>query len=483
MWRAGETTRTVIMKTNSSRRSFLQQLGLLTGGLALSSVANAAPCIEHATTARAENVLGTPSRPFGNIYMGGFSAPKLETVRIGMIGVGERGYPHTTQLAVIPGAEVVAVCDLYQDLGDRAAAYVEKKTGKRPLTYCNGEKDYLRMMREQKLDAVFISTPWEWHAPMAIDAMENGCHAFVEVPLALTISDMWKVIDTSERTQKHCMMMENVNYGRDELMFLNMVRQGLLGELLHGEAAYIHELRIQMKEERETGSWRTYHYAARNGNLYPTHGLGPVAQYMNLARTDDTFGRIVSFGSPALGRAAYAKENLPADHKWNQLEYHCADISTSIIKTQLGRTIMVQWDETSPRPYSRHNLIQGTKGTLAGFPTRIAGEFTPNYHQWLQGKEQLAPYYEKYDHPLYRRIGELAVKMGGHGGMDFIMLSRIIECLQKGEPMDQNVYEGAFWSAVGPLSEKSVAEDGMPQLFPDFTRGDWKTTAPLAIIH
>ncbi len=340
-----------------------------------------------------------------------------------------------------------------------------------------------RMLREVKPDAVVISTPWEWHAPMAIDAMEAGAHAFVEVPLAITIGDMWRVIDTSERTRKHCMMMENVNYGRDELMFLNMVRQGIIGELLHGEASYIHELRFQMKEERETGSWRTYHYAGRNGNLYPTHGLGPVAQYMNLARTDDNFGRIVSFGSPALGRAAYAKKNFPADHKWNQLEYHCADISTSIIKTQLGRTIMVQWDETSPRPYSRHNLIQGTAGTLAGFPTRIAGEFTPNYHQWLQGKEELSPYYEKYDHPLYRRIGELAVKMGGLGGMDFIMLSRIIECLQKGEPMDQNVYEGAFWSAVGPLSEKSVAEGGMPQVFPDFTRSDWRTTAPLVIIH
>ncbi len=473
------------MDTNRSRRRFLQQLGLLTGGLAAASVANAAPCLENATTARKENVLGVPSRPFGSIYMGGFSAPKLETVRIGMIGVGERGYPHTTQLAVIEGAEVVAVCDLYQDLADRSADYVEKKTGKRPATYCGGEKDYLRMLREQKLDAVVISTPWEWHAPMAIDAMENGAHAFVEVPLALTISDMWRVIDTSERTQKHCMMMENCNYGREELLFLNMVRQGVIGELLHGEAAYIHELRFQMKELRETGSWRTYHYAGRNGNLYPTHGLGPVAQYMNLARTDDTFGRIVSFGSPALGRAAYAKKNFPADHKWNQLEFNCGDISTSIIKTQLGRTIMVQWDETSPRPYSRHNLIQGTAGTLAGYPTRIAGEFLgkDSYHEWTEGDEALAPIYEKYDHPLYRRMGELAVKMGGHGGMDFIMLSRIIECLRNGEPMDQNVYEGAFWSAVGPLSEKSVAEDGMPQAFPDFTRGDWKHTNPLAIIH
>jgi len=471
------------MSTSSSRRRFLQQLGLLTGSLAFASTAHAASDSRPAAAARSENVEGVPSRPFGAHYMGGFQAPALEKVRLAVIGVGDRGYPHVTQLSVIEGAEVVGICDLYQDLADRAADYVLKKTGKRPATFCNGEHDYQRMFRELRPDAVIISTPWDWHAPMAIDAMESGAHAFVEVPLALTIGDLWKVIDTSERTRKHCMMMENVNYGREELMFLNMVRQGVIGELLHGEAAYIHELRSQMMDEkRGTGSWRTFHYAERNGNLYPTHGLGPVAQYMNLARREDTFARIVSFGSPALGRAAYAKKHFPADHQWNRLHYTCGDISTSIIKTQLGRTIMVQWDETSPRPYSRHNLIQGVLGTLAGFPTRIAGEFTKSYHEWTEGKEALAPFYEKYDHPLYRRLGALAEKMGGHGGMDFIMLCRIVECLRRGEALDQNVYEGAFWSAVAPLSEKSVAEEGMPQLFPDFTRGDWKNTDPLAVI-
>lgn len=471
-------------KNNNTRRRFLQQLGLLTGGLALyPAAASAAPGLEHAAKARSENVDGVPSRLPGSIYMGGFAAPALEKVRLCVIGVGDRGYPHVTQLSVIEGVEIVGICDLYQDWADRAAAYAEKKTGRRPVTYCRGEHDYLRMLKEQKPDAVLVNTPWEWHAPMAIDSMEHGAHVFVEVPLALTISDLWRVIDVSERTRKHCMMMENVNYGREELMFLNMVRQGVIGDLLHGEASYIHELRSQMfDQERGTGSWRTYHYSGRNGNLYPTHGLGPVAQYMNLARTEDTFGRLVSFGSPALGRAAFAKKNFPADHQWNKLNYTCADISTSIIKTKLGRTIMVQWDETSPRPYCRHNLIQGVLGTLAGFPTRVAGEFTDNYHEWTEGKEALAPIYEKYDHPLYSRLGALARKMGGHGGMDFIMLCRIVECLRRGEPMDQNVYEGAFWSAVSPLSEKSVAEEGMPQVFPDFTRGDWVHTQPLGII-
>jgi len=280
--------------------------------------------------------------------------------------------------------------------------------------------------------------------------------------------------------------MENVNYSRDELMFLNMCRQGVVGELLHAEAAYIHELRWQMDEqERGTGSWRTHHYANRNGNLYPTHGLGPVAQYMNIGRTDDTFSTLVSFSTPARGRQLYGEKNYPADHQWNKLDFKGGDLNTSIIKTHIGRTIMVQWDETSPRPYSRHNLVQGTKGALAGFPTRVALDggvegVTENHHRWAQG-EQLASLYEKYDHPLYKRGNEIA-KGSGHGGMDGIMVYRIIECLRKGLPLDQNVYEGCLWSAVTPLSEKSVATGGMPQQFPDFTRGGWKNTKPLGIV-
>lgn len=265
-----------------------------------------------------------------------------------------------------------------------------------------------------------------------------------------------------------------------------MCRLGVIGEPLHAEAAYIHELRFQMKEqERGTGSWRNHHYANRNGNLYPTHGLGPVAQYMNLGRTDDNFSSLVSFSTPALGRKLYAEKNYDADHKWNQLDYKGGDMNTSIIKTNLGRTIMIQWDETSPRPYSRHNLIQGTKGILAGFPTRVALEggvegITENHHSWVQG-DQLEALYAKYDHPLYKRLNA-AAKGSGHGGMDGLMMYRIVECLQKGLALDQNVYEGCYWSAVSPLSESSVAQGGSPQAFPDFTRGKWRETAPLQIV-
>ena len=203
--------------------------------------------------------------------------------------------------------------------------------------------------------------------------MKNNAHAFVEVPLALSINELWEIVNTSEKYNKHCMMMENVNYGREELMFLNIIRNGHLGDLLHAEAAYIHDLRYQMfEEERGTGSWRTFQYEQKRGNLYPTHGLGPVSQYMNLLRSEDNFKTIVSFSTQAMGRKKFASENFSDNHKWNELNYQNGDLNTSIIKTHLGRTIMVQWDETSPRPYTRLNLIQGTKGILAGGPTRAA---------------------------------------------------------------------------------------------------------------
>ena len=464
----------------NSRRAFLKAVGGIASATLFSNAARAAGSSD-----------SYPSRATGARYMGGFAAPKLDTVRLGFIGVGSRGSGHARQLSRIEGTEVVAICDLYEELATESARECrEAADGQRHQNiqlYHENEDSWKRMLRETRPDAVIISTPWATHAPMAIESMKSGAHAFVEVPIAVTIEEMWNIVDASETTRKHCMMMENVNYGREELLYLNLCRKGVIGELLHAEAAYIHDLRQQMDQtERGTGSWRTYHYARRNGNLYPTHGLGPVAQYMNLGRTEDTFGRLSSFSSPAIGRQSYAKENYPPRHPWNQLDYQGGDINTSIVKTALGRTIVVQWDETSPRPYTRHNLIQGTRGALAGFPTRVALEggvagATENAHEWAQG-DQLQALFEQYEHPLYKRLGAASKQAGGHGGMDFIMRMRMIECLRKGEPLDQNVYEGCFWSAVAPLSEASVAQDGMPQGFPDFTRGNWKRTVPLRIV-
>lgn len=460
-----------------NRRKFLRKTSLATA--ALGSISWAKPPISF-----------KPDRPSGVTYMGDFAAPKIDTIRAAFIGVGARGGDHLKFFAALPNTEVVAISDLYEDLVKQKEGWVKELNQDGRHTdiklYWGAENRWQTMLKEVQPDVVFIATNWENHAPMAITAMENGAHAFVEVPIAVTIQEMWDLVDTSERTKKHCMMLENVNYSRDELMFLNMCRQGVIGEILHGEAAYIHELRWQMEEqERGTGSWRTYHYAKRNGNLYPTHGLGPVAQYMSLGRTEDTFSSLVSFSTQSKGRKMYAQKKYPESHKWNQLSFKGGDLNTSIIKTHWGKTIMVQWDETSPRPYSRLNLVQGTQGVLAGFPTRVALEggvegITTDHHSWVQG-DQLQALYEKYDHPLYKRLNQ-AAKGSGHGGMDGIMVYRIVECLQKGLPLDQNVYEGCFWSSVAPLSERSVATGGAPQPFPDFTRGNWKDTQPLAII-
>lgn len=460
------------------RRQFLRSSALSAGALL------AAPLVTKASPFQ------EPLRPINASYLGGFAAPKLETIRAAFIGVGARGGDHLSFFGQLEGTEIVAISDLYEDnvrKWEAEATRIGNGERHRNVTlYHSSEDAWKKMLEEVRPDVVFIATNWANHAPMAIAAMKAGAHAFVEVPIAVTLEEMWELVDTAEQTRRHCMMMENVNYSRDELMFLNMCRQGVIGDLLHGEAAYIHELRFQMEEqERGTGSWRTYHYARRNGNLYPTHGLGPVAQYMNVGRGEDTFDSMVSYSTQALGRQAFAKTNYAADHKWNQLNYLGGDLNTSIIKTALGRTIMVQWDETSPRPYSRHNLIQGTKGALAGFPTRVALEggvegATDSHHRWAQG-EQLEALREKYDHPLYRRLNQ-QTKDSGHGGMDGLMMVRIVECLHRGEPLDQNIYEGCLWSAVAPLSERSVATGGAPQPFPDFTRGGWKDTKPLGIV-
>ena len=472
---------------NYSRRKFIKTSGLSAASLGVSSMVNSS----------CDNNLP----PSQGKYMGDFSAPKIDVIRAAFIGVGYRGSGHLKYFGGLKGVEVVAVSDLYEDNVNKAISKLEKYSGvnkvKKIAKYWGDENKWKLMLEEIKPDIVFISTNWNNHAPMSIESMEKGAHVFVEVPIANTIEDMWKIIDASEKNEKHCMMLENVNYFRAEMMFLNMIRQNLIGDIQHGEAAYIHDLRSQMEEEdRGTGSWRTHHYAKSRGNLYPTHGLGPVAQYMNLARTEDTFKSIVSYSSPSMGIELYARKNYPKDHKWNKLNFENGDLNTSIIKTQLGRTILVQWDETSPRPYSRINLIQGTKGILTGHdienivyksnnPIKIAIDgglkgVSDSSHTWVSGSD-LKETIEKYDHPFWKRLNKKA-KGSDHGGSDGIMLSRIAECLQKGIPLDQNVYEGCFWSSVTPLTAKSIAENGSPQNFPDFTRGNWKITKPLEII-
>jgi len=409
-------------------------------------------------------------------------SPKLDRVRVGFIGVGARGSGHVAQMMAIDGVDVIAICDNHLPSAEASIKRVQTKTGKAPAAYTNGETDYKRMLERPDIDIVIIATPWHWHTRMAVDAMKAGKHAFLEVPAALTIDECWELVDTCEVTQKHCMMMENVNYGREELMVLNMCRLGVFGELLHGEAAYIHDLRGQMQEiEHGTGSWRTLEYTKRNGNLYPTHGLGPVAQYMDINR-GDRLDYLSSMSSPSRVREIYAREHFPEGHARRKLKFICGDINTTIAKTVNGKTLMIQWDEQLPRPYTRHNLIQGTKGVWAGFPDRVVIEGkTKGTESWVQD-DGLEAFYKEYDHPLWKRVGEEAKQMGGHGGMDFVMLWRIVYCLRNGLPLDQDVYDAAAWSVITPLSEWSVKNRGQSIDVPDFTRGKWKTMKPLGIV-
>ena len=461
------------MTKEESRRQFLKEIaGLYATGVGLSL----SGCASGVNAGQATHS-STDEKSWA-----GLRAKPLDRVRFGMIGTGDRGGTHVRLLNLLEHAEVVAVADPHQPSADAASALCVKAGNRPPDLYTDGEHDYLKLLKRSDIDAVVISTPWKWHCKQAVAAMKAGKHAFVEVPLALTIDELWQVVKTSESTGRHCMMLENVNYGRDEMMVLNMCRSNLFGELLHGEAAYIHDLRYQMKDmDHGTGSWRTGYHVEPNGNLYPTHGLGPIAQYMNLDRTDDRFDTLASMSSLARGRDLYAEKHFPEGHPRRQVKYRCGDINTSIIRTNMGRTIMVQWDTTSPRPYTRHNLIQGTGGSFADYPPRLAIEGRGNYHEWTQGPE-LEEVRAEFEHPLWKRLQTEAEKAGGHGGMDYMMLYRIVECLRTGSPMDQNVYEGASWSAVRPLSRESVLSGGKPVAFPDFTRGKWRHTAPLAVL-
>ena len=461
-----------------SRRDFLKTV----------STAGAASLALAGTPARGAPAPAAPAVPprAGRSVMG-LRAPKLDLVRCAVIGLGARGGGTLRELLALEGCEVRAVCDPHAPSLKRALDNVAKAKKPAPAAFGNGPEDYKRLLARDDLDAVFICTPWRDHTPMALATMRAGKHAFIEVPAAITVAECWQLVDTAEATQRHCMMLENVNYGREELMVLRMCRAGVFGELLHGEASYLHDLRSQSKQVTHgTGSWRIPEHEKRDGNLYTTHGLGPVAQYMNINR-GDRFARIVSLSSPSLGLPDYAEKNFPAGHPRRTANSVCGDINTSIIKTARGRTILLQHNTTSPRPYSRHNLIQGTRGLYSGFPDRVYIEGrSPKDHTWEDSAEALAKYRAEFEHPLWTKVADVAKNLGetarGHGGMDFVMRYRIIQCLREGLPLDQDVYDAAAWSVVGPLSEQSVAQGGMPAEIPDFTRGAWETAQPLGIV-
>jgi hypothetical protein len=392
-----------------------------------------------------------------------------EIVRVGIVGVGLRGTSVLSEFLAIDKVVVNAVCDVVKEKCQRAAQLVEKTGQKPPAIYSEGERDFERLSARDDLDFIYIATPWEWHVPQVLAALKEGKHVGTEVPAAYTLEDCWNIVEASERARRHCLIMENCCYDHSETTVLNMVRAGMLGDLVHGECAYNHDLREILFENKDEGLWRRRHHTLRDSNLYPTHGLGPMAMYMDINR-GDRFDQIVSMSSTHLGLESYRKDHVPAgDPKWKEI-YKTGDYNTSIIKTARGRTIMLQHNVSTPRPYDRINLIQGTKGIFRDYPPRIFLEGQEGGHTW----GALDKYKDKYESPLWKNQGEMARKLGGHGGMDYLMCYRLVQCMREGLEPDIDVYDAAAWSAPGPLSQMSVAKGSMPVKFPDFTGGMWQ---------
>ena len=415
--------------------------------------------------------------------MSGFAAPALGKVRVGVAGLGMRGSGAVHRLASIPGVEIAGLCDLYQDRVTAQQNWL-KSSGKPAAVEYVGEEAY-KAMCEADIDLVYVVTPWALHTPIAVYAMNHGKHAAVEVPSAMTLDECWECVETSERTGKHCMQLENCCYGEVEMLTLNLVRKGLLGDLVHGEGAYIHDLRslnyLDPAKGGYQGYWRLKWNDKHFGNPYPTHGLLPIMQAMNVNR-GDRLDYLTCVSSAQVGMDSYARAVF-GEQSWQAgLHPKCGDMSTTVIRTVNGRSIMVQHDVTSPRPYSRINLVSGTLGCLCDYPLRIALAERPGdgAHGWFdaQKTQQIR---EEHKHPLWQVAGELAKKVGGHGGMDFLMDLRLMYCLQNGLPLDMDVYDLAASCAICELSERSALNRGASQDVPDFTRGGWRTAKPLGI--
>ena len=428
----------------------------------------------------------TRPRPRGQKSVHDLTTKPLEKVRVAVIGC-HRGATHASDAASMDFAELVAVCDWRIERANAVADSVAKNRGRaRPQVYGGTEHIWEQMIEREDIDVVYIATPWEWHVPMALRAMERGKHALIEVNAAVSIDDCWRLVDSSERTRRHCVMLENCCYGENELFVLNMARQGVFGELNHAECAYIHDLRSLLFDLNSEGEWRRAYHRLYNGNLYPTHGLGPVSEYLGIGRGDQ-FAYLVSLSSPQRGLEKWRDEHKPNGGQQASERYLAGDMNTTIIKTALGRSIMVQHDVVSPRPYSRINMLSGTGATFLDYPARLVIDNPAQYglksngsHEWMSD-EDMKTMRDKFTHPLWSGLREKAAG-GGHGGMDFVMNYRLLDCIRRGITPDSVVYDAAAWSSILELSSRSVATGSLPVNVPDFTRGLWKTLQPLGIV-
>jgi len=462
----------------NSRRNFLKLTGLTGFGLAgnsLIKVLGAEPKILNKSDNYdfPEQAAGQSSRHFN---MSGYSAPKLETVRIGFIGLGSRGPGHVSSMSYLEGVEIKALCDIVPEEVEKTRKRIES-TGFKPDLYSGDAEAWKKMCDRNDIDLVYICTPWDMHTPMAIYAMEHGKHVAIEVPAAVNMEECWQLVETSERTRMHCQMMENCCYDFFELLTLNMARQGFFGELVHGEGAYIHNLlNSNFNKKGYWDMWRLRENSGRRGNLYPTHGLGPICQVMDINR-GDKMEFLVAVMSRDFQMNDMAKKLAASDDFYKQFvdNPYRGNMTTTTILTSKGRTIMVQHDVTSPNVYSRIHKVSGTKGAALKYPLPAKISIGD---EWVSD-EELKAIEEKYTPAIVRKVGEMAKKVGGHGGMDFLENWRLIDCLRNGLPLDQDVYDAALWSAIAPLSEWSVSHKSKPVKVPDFTLGSWQMNAPV----
>ena len=455
----------------TNRRDFLKSAGLAGFGLVSAGSALAGDF----QTLPLEAKYGA-SR-VSTFNMSGFAAPKIETVRIGIVGLGMRGPGAVDRLSKIEGVEIKALCDLLPERAEKAKKSLEGTIHK-PELYSGSAYAWKKMCDRPDLDLIYIATPWEWHTPMAVYAMEAGKHTAVEVPAARTLDECWQLVETSERTKKHCMQLENCCYDFFELMTLKMAREGFFGEVLHVEGAYIHDLLWLNfdKEKGYQGMWRLEENF-RNGNLYPTHGLGPICQILNINRGDQ-MDYLTSLSSNDFQMKKKAQELAEQDAFWNSYaaKSYRGNMNTTVVKTKHGKSIMIQHDVTSPRPYSRLHVVSGTEGYAQKYPDQKVAKG----HSWMK-EEEMKDLQAKYTPEIVQKVGELAKQIGGHGGMDFMMDWRLIDCLRNGLPLDQDVYDAALWSCITPLSEWSVANRSNSIDVPDFTGRNWKTNKPVPI--
>lgn len=436
-------------------------------------------------TARSEaeaklEALLEPRRAAGKHVMG-LQADPIQQVKVAVIGIGNRGEDHVRLVHALglAKARITAICDIRESAAQKALDFLQKNGGQKPAVYAGKEDSWKEMLRRDDIDLVLIATPWENHAEMAVFAMQQGKHVGLEVPAAYTVEDCWKLVETAELTQRHCMMLENVCYGEEELWLLQMAANGVFGTLTYAECAYIHDLReLMFSKNYYYNQWRIRHNEARDGNLYPTHGLGPVAQYMDIDR-GDRFEHLVSMSSMQVGMDEYAKTVDSDNEFFNRSGFRHGDMNNTLIKTHLGRTILVQHDVVTGRPYSRINMLAGTKAFHNGYPSRMS--VSGKGHGWLSA-EDYKMYREQFTHPLWTKLKKEAETNGGHGGMDYVMIYRLIDCLNRGLPLDMDVYDAASWSVVTPLSELSVQLGSVPVRFPDFTRGRWKQPRKLGVM-